>query len=155
MRTALKVLVRGLLLVATVGNVAIGDFLFAPKEGIYEFPDQTAGGKPYVGQSENMPQRLGQHEATGRLEPGTETTTEVPGGKTAREVAEHNRIQELTEGQRAANSDAAANQRDPIGLNRRPGLGIPGSYGDRYHNCRVPYVLGTHYLIIDREVASI
>ena len=33
------------------------------KEGIYEFPDQTAGGIPYVGQSERVPTRLGEHQA--------------------------------------------------------------------------------------------
>jgi hypothetical protein len=95
------------------------------KEGIYEFPDQQAGGTPYVGQSGNVPGRLGQHESAGRLTPGTESTTEVLGGKTAREIAEHNRIQELTGGQRAANSPAVSNQRDPIGPNRRPGFGLP------------------------------
>ena len=95
------------------------------KEGIYEFPDQQAGGKPYVGQSENVPQRLGQHESAGRLSPGTESTTPVSGGKTAREIAEHNRIQQLTGGQKAKNSPAVSNQRDPIGPKRRPGFGLP------------------------------
>jgi RHS repeat-associated protein len=97
----------------------------AAVEGIYEFPDQTNGGRPYVGQSGNVPNRLGQHEAAGRLQPGTEITTRVTGGKTAREIAEHNRIQELTGGQRARNSAKVANQNDPIGPNRRPGLGLP------------------------------
>lgn len=64
--------------------------------------------------------------AAGRLQdPSQAATTEVQGGKTAREIAEHNRIQQLTGGQRAANSDAVANQRDPIGPNRRPKLGLP------------------------------
>jgi hypothetical protein len=95
------------------------------KEGIYEFPDQTAGGKPYVGQSGNLPDRLVEHEAAGRLKPGTQVTTPVSGGKTAREIAEHNRIQGLTGGQRAKDSPKVANKVDPIGPNRRPGLGFP------------------------------
>jgi hypothetical protein len=90
-----------------------------PREGIYEFPDQTADGTTYVGQSENIPQRLATHEANGRLTAGTETTTSVPGGKTTREIAEHTRIQELTGGKPARESDAVANQRDPIGPNRQ------------------------------------
>jgi RHS repeat-associated protein len=96
-----------------------------PKEGIYEFPDQKAGSIPYVGQSGDLPSRLGQHEAAGRLKPGTEVTTEVSGGKTAREVAEHKRIQELTGGQKAKNSPSVSNKRDPVGSQRRSGLGIP------------------------------
>ncbi|MFM8224315.1 MAG: hypothetical protein ACKOJF_35905, partial [Planctomycetaceae bacterium] len=36
------------------------------KEGIYEFPDQTADGKPYIGQSGNLPNRLGEHVSAGR-----------------------------------------------------------------------------------------
>jgi len=97
----------------------------AVKEGIYEFPDQLNGRVPYVGQSGNMPSRLETHVRTGRLSPGTETTTEVLGGKTAREVAEYNRIQQLTGGQKAGNSPAVSNERDPVGPERRPGLGLP------------------------------
>ncbi|MFB3906724.1 MAG: hypothetical protein ACE15E_25080 [Acidobacteriota bacterium] len=95
------------------------------REGIYQFPDQRAQGTPYVGQSENIPQRLEQHQSVGRLQPGTETTAPVTGGKTAREIAEHNRIQQLTGGQKAKNSPAVSNVRDPIGAKRRPGLGLP------------------------------
>jgi len=97
----------------------------APKKGIYEFPDQKADDKPYVGQSRNMPKRLDRHEAEGRLKRGTETTKPVEGGTTDREIAEHKRIQELTGGQRAKSSDAVSNKRDPIGPNRRPELGLP------------------------------
>ena len=93
--------------------------------GIYEFPDQTQGGKPYVGQSQNITKRLGQHESNGRFKPGTEKTTSVPGGKTAREIAEHQRIQQHTGGQKASCSPCVSNNRDPIGPARRPGLGIP------------------------------
>jgi hypothetical protein len=62
---------------------------------------------------------LGQHEKSGRLQPGTETTTDVAGGKTSREVAEHNRIQEITVGVPAAKTDAVSNKVDPIGPNRQ------------------------------------
>ena len=95
------------------------------KEGIYEFPDLRSGGIPYVGQSENIPGRLRRHEAAGRLTSGSETTTPVTGGKTAREIAEHNRIQDLTGGQKAKNSPIVANKKDPIGPKRRPRLGLP------------------------------
>jgi RHS repeat-associated protein len=89
------------------------------KDGRYEFPDQAAGGTPYVGQSGNIPRRLRDHEKAGRLAPGTELTTPVPGGKTAREIAEHKRIQEITGGMPARQSDSVSNKVDPIGPNRR------------------------------------
>jgi hypothetical protein len=95
----------------------------APREGRYEFPDQTDQGLPYVGQSGNMSKRLAQHENAGRLIPGTEATTEVTGGKTAREIAEHKRIQELTGGIPASQSSRVANKVDPIGPRRRHLLG--------------------------------
>jgi hypothetical protein len=91
----------------------------SPQRGIYEFPDQTAGGKPYIGQSGNIPERLNQHEAAGRLTPGTETTKAVEGNKTAREVAEHKRIQEVTGGVPARKSPDVANKVDPIGPARK------------------------------------
>ncbi|MBX3390842.1 MAG: hypothetical protein KF691_15445 [Phycisphaeraceae bacterium] len=94
-------------------------------EGIYEFPDQQAGKVPYVGESENIPRRLTEHESAGRYVPGTETRQAVPGGKLAREIAEHQRIQRITGGQKAKNSPAVANKKDPIGPARRPGCGLP------------------------------
>jgi hypothetical protein len=90
-----------------------------PKEGIYEGPDATAPGKKYVGQSGDVPNRLGQHEASGKFPAGTQVkTTEVTGGKTAREVAEHNRIQQLG-GVRSKPGSQTSNIRNPIGKNRR------------------------------------
>lgn len=90
------------------------------REGIYEFPDQRYGGaRDYVGQSGVMPNRLTDHARSGRLLPGTERTTPVSGGRFAREQAEHNRIQEITGGTPARQSDAVSNQRDPIGPRRR------------------------------------
>jgi len=63
-------------------------------EGIYEFT--AASGKTYVGQSKNIAARLKQHIASGKLLPGTSVkTTEVLGGKTAREIAEQLRINSL------------------------------------------------------------
>lgn len=45
--------------------------------------------------------------------------TEVSGGKTAREVAEHREIQRETGGVTASQSDAVTNKVDPIGPNRQ------------------------------------
>ena len=87
------------------------------KEGIYEFTD-TAG-KKYCGQSCNIPQRLKQHEKSGKLDPEQSVEiTEVLGGKTTREIAEHKRIQEITGGVPARFSDKVSNKVDPIGPNR-------------------------------------
>jgi len=92
----------------------------AVKEGIYEFPDAKAGGNPYVGQSGDVPSRLQRHQSAGRLTLGIQPkTSSVPGGRTAREIAEHRRIQEITGGVPARKSPNVANQRDPIGPNRR------------------------------------
>ncbi len=88
------------------------------KEGIYDFPDQQAPGQTYVGQSGNMPGRLSKHAQSGRLLPGTEKTTAVPGGKVAREIAEHKRIQQITGGVPARLSPNVSNKRDPIGRSR-------------------------------------
>jgi RHS repeat-associated protein len=96
-----------------------------PKAGIYEFPDMKAGNKPYVGQSGNIPKRLATHESHGRLNPGTAKTTAVAGGKTAREVAEHTRIQQITGGVPAAKSNAVSNKVDPIGPARKDLLKKP------------------------------
>lgn len=88
------------------------------KEGIYEFTDTT--GKKYVGQSVNVPNRLKQHIKSGKLDPNQGvTTTQVLGGKTAREIAEHKRIQEITGGVPARFSDKVSNKVDPIGPKRR------------------------------------
>lgn len=89
------------------------------REGIYEFPDQQNGGLPYVGQSGNIPSRLRVHERGERLQSGTESSTPVPGGRLARERAEYERIQEITEGVPARQSGAVSNQRDPLGPRRR------------------------------------
>jgi RHS repeat-associated protein len=82
-------------------------------EGIYEFT--TPEGNTYVGQSGNIPRRIQQHIGTGRLLPediGTVRTTEVLGGRTAREIAEQIRILELGG---VENNPSLANIRNPIG----------------------------------------
>jgi RHS repeat-associated protein len=89
----------------------------SPLEGIYEFIDTT--GKKYIGQSSNIPKRLEQHMKSGKLDAKQSVTvTEVRGGKTAREVAEHRRIQEITGGVPARFSDKVSNKVDPIGPKR-------------------------------------
>lgn len=104
--------------VTTEGTAAGEVGASAPKEGIYEGPDATAPGKTYVGQSGDIPNRLVQHEASGKFAPGTKAaTTEVKGGKTAREIAEHNRIQQLG-GVKSKPGSQTSNIRNPIGKDR-------------------------------------
>ncbi|MCP4035841.1 MAG: GIY-YIG nuclease family protein, partial [bacterium] len=63
-------------------------------EGIYEFTGQS--GKKYVGQSGDVPRRIGEHARSGKLpDENPVSTTGVPGGKTAREIAEQQRIDAL------------------------------------------------------------
>ena len=64
--------------------------------------------------------RLKQHEKAGKYDPNSSVKlTKVKGGKTAREVTEHKRIQEITGGVPARFSDKVANKVDPIGPARR------------------------------------
>ena len=68
----------------------------AVEKGIYEFT--AASGKVYVGQSGNISQRLLQHVRSGKLAAADMTAvsrTEVLGGKTAREIAEQRRSNQL------------------------------------------------------------
>jgi hypothetical protein len=83
-------------------------------EGIYEFT--SFSGKTYVGQSGDIAARIGQHVYSGMLLPedlSSVQTTEVLGGKTAREVAEQLRINQLGGVQNLQNI------RNPIGPARR------------------------------------
>ncbi|PRD47252.1 RHS repeat-associated core domain-containing protein [Sphingobacterium haloxyli] len=81
-------------------------------EGIYEF--KAASGKTYIGQSENIPARLQQHIKSGKLLPNTAVkTTEILGGKTAREIAEQLRINTL------GGVKVLENVRNPIGAARQ------------------------------------
>jgi hypothetical protein len=83
-------------------------------EGIDEFTGKS--GKKYVGQSGNIPRRLGEHARLGKLPDGnTVSTTEVLGGKTAREIAEQKRIDALG-GTKGGNVE---NKINPIGLRRQ------------------------------------
>ncbi len=83
-------------------------------EGIYEFTDTAS--KEYVGQSKNIPQRLKQHEKSGKLATGQKVKkTEVKGGKTKREIAEQKKIDEKG----GIGSDNLSNKRNPIGEKRK------------------------------------
>jgi len=89
------------------------------KQGIYEFPDAASNNIPYIGQSSNIPVRLNQHINSGRLNSGTESISEILGGKTVREIAEHSRIQQLTGNVPARFSPRVSNKVDPIGPKRQ------------------------------------
>lgn len=103
------------------GYTAADDILTSKpiKEGIYEFVDTT--GKKYVGQSNDVPRRLQQHVDSGKLDPNTNVdVNSMPGStKTDREIAEHRRIQEITGGVPARQSDKVSNKVDPIGPKRQ------------------------------------
>lgn len=82
-------------------------------QGIYEFVSET--GEIYVGQSGNIPARIKQHLASGKLLPESLSSvkaTEVLGGKTTREIAEQLRI--LAHG----GIKKLSNERNPIGKAR-------------------------------------
>jgi hypothetical protein len=84
------------------------------REGIYEFVGNS--GKIYVGQSGNIPIRIAQHLASGKLplsELGNVARTGVKGGRTAREIAEQLRINAL------GGLRNLENIRNPIGPNRQ------------------------------------
>ena len=84
--------VEAVLMLVTGRGGKPGNALNLPKQGRYEFPDQTAGGIPYVGQSGNIPNRLNQHENAGRYDPGTVSIVEVQGGKTSRDISETRQV---------------------------------------------------------------
>jgi hypothetical protein len=91
-------------------NVPCGD-----GEGIYEFPAAPSG-KTYVGQTGDFPVRIQQHIDAGKLleaDLPSLQTTEVLGGKTAREIAEQLRIKAL------GGVENLENIRNPIGAARQ------------------------------------
>jgi len=98
-------------------TTAVGGTLGAGKaadEGIYVI--QSARGT-YVGQSGNIPSRMSQHlvDNGGRFTQAELNAAErivVPGGKTAREIAEQQRIDA------AGGIDELLNVRNPIGKRR-------------------------------------
>jgi hypothetical protein len=82
-------------------------------EGVYEFV--ASSGKKYVGQTCNWFRRKPQHLASKKLPKENLDTvrfTPVPGGKTAREIAEQKRINEL-------GIKNLSNKRNPIGPKRQ------------------------------------
>ncbi len=90
------------------------------EEGIYEFP--AASGRTYVGQSGSISTRIGQHLRSGKLVASDATQvarTEVLGGKTAREVAEQMRINDL------GGIENLENKVNPIGKRRESLLPRP------------------------------
>jgi RHS repeat-associated protein len=94
-----------------------------PKEGTYKFPDQKAPGKDYIGQSNDIPRRLGQHGRSGRYDPATPATTKaVPGGKFAREVAEQNQITDAG----GIKGGKLSNKVNPIGVKREAAAAAHG-----------------------------
>jgi hypothetical protein len=75
----------------------------------------------YVGQSGNIDSRVAQHVASGKVMPdeaANATRTEVLGGRTAREVAEQTRINEITSDE-GARSPLVSNERNPVGPARQ------------------------------------
>lgn len=84
-------------------------------EGIYEFV--ATSGKRYVGQSGKISKRMRQHIRDGRLSPDAAVSrTHVPGGKTAREIAEQQRIDQL------GGVEQLENVRNAVGAKRREKL---------------------------------
>lgn len=103
---------------ATAGKLGRKAAAAGATEGIYEYTSKS--GRQYVGQSNDIDRRLGEHIRDGRVTPeeaARATRTEVPGGKTAREIAEQRRIDEL------GGVDNLENVRNPIGQNRRHLMG--------------------------------
>lgn len=82
--------------------------------GTYEFT--ATNGKKYIGQSGNISRRLREHKRSGMWD-GKPTVIQRPvaGGKTAREIAEQRRIDELG----GIMGGRVANKRNPIGPNRQ------------------------------------
>jgi RHS repeat-associated protein len=77
---------------------------------------------PYIGQTSNFAKRIAQHIKDKKLlaaELHTVEAVEVSGGKTAREIAEHQKIQEHTGNVPARESGKVANKKDPIGPARQ------------------------------------
>jgi len=88
-------------------------------EGIYQV--MTKEGLPYVGQSNNIERRLAEHVRNGKITQEAADAaqrSEVLGGKTAREIAEQRRINDLTNGVGASSPDIA-NKVNPIGPKRQ------------------------------------
>jgi RHS repeat-associated protein len=94
------------------------------KEGIYEFIDTD--GLKYVGQSKDILKRLMQHIKKGFLDPNADVNvTEVLGAKTNREIAEYNRLKQITGNVRVGLSDVVSNINDPICPKRQHLLNNP------------------------------
>ena len=98
----------------------VGKSTKAAKEGIYDA--KSTSGKPYVGQSKDLDSRLDRQVKVGKISPeeaAKANLKEVPGGKTAREIAEQKRINEL------GGIKNLENKRNPIGERRKQLLNEP------------------------------
>ncbi len=92
---------------------------FGLTAGIYWFHDLENDNKLYVGQSNNIERRLDEHRRDGRLDsPGSAKTQEVAGDKFDREIAEQNKINEITDG-KGIDPDKVSNKRNPVGEKRQ------------------------------------
>lgn len=90
------------------------------KSGVYQFKDKD--GKIYTGQSDDVPRRIKEHEASGfKSTEEPHTVIDMPDStKTQREIVEHKEIQKVTGGRPARMAqDVVSNQRDPIGPKRQ------------------------------------
>jgi hypothetical protein len=99
---------------AALSVVSVSSKATVAEEGIYEFT--AASGKTYVGQSGQISERIVQHLRSGKLAASDATDVarrEVLGGRTAREVAEQGRIDEL------GGIENLENKRNPIGAKRQ------------------------------------
>ena len=95
----------------------------AVKEGIYEFIGTDK--KKYVGQSEDIARRLGEHIADKKLDPAaTVKLKEVLGGKTAREIEEYKHLREITGNVHPTRSPEVSNKVWPVSEERGKELGI-------------------------------
>lgn len=99
--------------------------------GTYEFPDAKEPGKVYVGQSGDVPRRIGEHEDSGKKEAGSPATVNpMPGSaKGEREKAEQQRINELG-GKKTVPGSETSNKVNPVGPKRQKT--IEDTYGPIY-----------------------
>jgi hypothetical protein len=112
--------------IITVGGVgaakavAGGAVASTANEGIYDVATLT--GERYVGQSGNITQRLAQHVSDGKItaaEASKAIRTYVPGGKTAREIAEQLAIDKYGGPKSTNSASVLANKVNPVGLARQ------------------------------------
>ncbi|QDT89873.1 polymorphic toxin-type HINT domain-containing protein [Gimesia algae] len=107
----------------TVGGVG----LRAPEGIVYKRTDLNGKLKPYGGQAKSQQRFIKRQAEHARKHPDSDFDFEIvdraqPGE--ALDAAEHNFIQELTDGVKARKSRLVSNNKDPVGSARRPRLGL-------------------------------